>query len=62
MAVIQPSACHTVAKRSQSPASRQTTQFSTVSRIASLSAVSSSVIPTTLLRCVGIYSLGFAVM
>src|SRR5438477_7712118 len=34
VAVIQPSACHTVAKRSQSPASRQTTQFSTHSRIA----------------------------
>ena len=44
VAVIQPSACHTVAKRSQSPASRQTTQFSTVSRIASLSAASSSTI------------------
>ena len=34
VAVIQPSSCHTVAKRSQSPASRHITQFSINSRIA----------------------------
>ena len=33
VAVIHPSGCQTVAKRSQSPASRHTTQFSTVSRM-----------------------------
>src|SRR5437764_1336351 len=41
VAVIHPSRCHTVANRSQSPESRHRTQFSTVSRIASLSAVRS---------------------
>jgi hypothetical protein len=43
VAVIQPSECQTVAKRYQSPASRHTTQFSTVSRIARFSAVKSFV-------------------
>src|SRR5579871_4703310 len=39
VAVIQPSAgCHTVASRSQSPASRHSAQFSTSSRMANLSA------------------------
>ena len=39
VAVIQPSVgCHTVANRSQSPASRHSAQFSTSSRIANLSA------------------------
>ena len=33
VAIITPSSCQTVAKRSQSPASRHTTQFSTSSRI-----------------------------
>src|SRR5438105_15819140 len=36
---MRPSSCHTVRKRSQSPASRQTTQFSTSSRIASVSSL-----------------------
>src|SRR5437868_15045177 len=51
VAVIHPSGCHTVANRSQSPESRHRTQFSTVSRIASLSAV----------RCSGFVGLGLAV-
>src|SRR5262245_14096780 len=38
VAIMYPSSCQTVRNRSQSPASRQTTQFSTSSRIASLSA------------------------
>src|SRR5262252_380642 len=39
VAVIQPSVgCHTVANRSQSPASRHSAQFSTSSRMANLSA------------------------
>ncbi len=29
VAIMRPSSCHTVRKRSQSPASRHTTQFST---------------------------------
>ena len=33
VAIIQPSSCQTVAKRSQSPASRHSAQFSTSSRI-----------------------------
>ena len=33
VAIIRPSSCQTVRKRSQSPASRQTAQFSTSSRI-----------------------------
>ena len=43
VAIITPSACQTVAKRSQSPASRQTAQFSTRSRIARRSNVASSI-------------------
>src|SRR5262245_48043962 len=39
VAIIRPSSCQTVRKRSQSPASRQTTQFSTRSRIACLSSL-----------------------
>src|SRR6185295_155170 len=42
VAFIQPSGCQTVLKRSQSPESRQITQFSTVSRISSFSATSGS--------------------
>jgi hypothetical protein len=39
VAVIQPSVgCHTVANRSQPPASRHSAQFSTSSRMANLSA------------------------
>src|SRR5437764_15264509 len=39
VAVIQPAVgCHTVANRSQSPASRHSAQFSTSSRMANLSA------------------------
>src|SRR5262249_11752233 len=38
VAIIRPSSCQTVRKRSQSPASRQTTQFSTRRRISSSSA------------------------
>ena len=34
VAIMRPSACQTVRKRSQSPASRHTAQFSTNSRIA----------------------------
>src|SRR5262249_17742464 len=37
VAIIRPSSCQTVRKRSQSPASRQTTQFSTRRRISSSS-------------------------
>src|SRR5581483_9308473 len=44
VAVIHPSGCHTVANRSQSPASRQMTQFSTTSRMAARAARSASVI------------------
>ena len=33
VAIMRPSSCQTVRKRSQSPASRQTAQFSTSSRI-----------------------------
>ena len=40
VAIMRPSSCHTVRKRSQSPASRHTTQFSTNARIASRSDVS----------------------
>src|SRR5205814_378755 len=43
VAVMRPSSCHTVRKRSQSPASRHTAQFSMTSRIASLSPVMSTV-------------------
>src|SRR5262252_3706171 len=43
VAVIHPSPCQAVAKRSQSPASRQTTQFSTTSRIARRSKTISSI-------------------
>ncbi len=42
VAIIQPSSCQTVAKRSQSPASRQTAQFSTSSRIAKRSPATSA--------------------
>lgn len=41
VAIITPSGCHTVAKRSQSPASRHTAQRSTSSRTRSLSAIAS---------------------
>ncbi len=50
VAVIQPSSCHTVAKRSQSPASRHSTQFSITSRMACRSAASASLIPRELTR------------
>src|SRR6266850_34311 len=43
VAFIQPSGCQTVLKRSQSPASRHKTQFSTVSRIANFSAINASI-------------------
>ena len=43
VAIMRPSACHTLRKRSQSPASRHTTQFSTMSRIASRSSISESI-------------------
>ncbi len=43
VADIHPSSCQTVAKRSQSPASRQIAQFSIRSRIAIRSACSASV-------------------
>src|SRR6266850_7622696 len=43
VAFIHPSGCQTVLKRSQSPASRHKTQFSTVSRIASFSAINASI-------------------
>ena len=39
VAIMRPSSCHTPRKRSQSPASRHTTQFSTTSRIASRSCI-----------------------
>src|SRR5688572_24778012 len=41
VAVIQPSSCHTVRKRSQSPASRHSAQFCTTSTISSLSFIRS---------------------
>ena len=37
VAIMRPSSCQTPRKRSQSPASRHTTQFSTTSRMASRS-------------------------
>ena len=37
VAVIQPSSCHTVRKRSQSPASRHSAQFCTTSMMSSFS-------------------------
>ena len=40
VAIIVPSSCQQVAKRSQSPASRQTAQFSTRARIARRSRIS----------------------
>src|SRR4051812_4915360 len=43
VADIQPSSCHTVRKRSQSPASRHSAQFCTTSMIACLSALCSSI-------------------
>ena len=43
VAIMRPSSCHTVRKRSQSPASRHTTQFSTNCRMASRSSVSASI-------------------
>ena len=42
VAIMYPSLCQTVRNRSQSAASRQTTQFSTTSRIANFSSVCSS--------------------
>ena len=42
VAIITPSSCQTVRKRSQSPASRQTAQLSTSSRIARRSETVSS--------------------
>ena len=45
VAIIRPSGCQTVRKRSQSPASRHTAQFSTRSRMASRSAVGSLIGP-----------------
>ena len=53
VAIILPSSCQTVRKRSQSPASRQTAQFSISSRISSRSR-SSSLLP----RSVGCHSCG----
>ena len=47
VAVIQPSSCQTVAKRSQSPASRHSAQFSTTSRIAAAALVASVLIART---------------
>ena len=44
VAIILPSGCQTVRKRSQSPASRHTAQFSTSSRIACRSAAWSLII------------------
>ena len=44
VAIIMPSGCQTVRKRSQSPASRQSTQFSIRSRRASRSRVSRSTV------------------
>src|SRR5437899_10576202 len=41
VAIIRPSSCHTVRKRSQSPASRHSTQFSTTSRICRRSSMAS---------------------
>ena len=43
VAIMRPSACQTVRKRSQSPASRHTAQFSTSSRIANRSNTSSPI-------------------
>jgi hypothetical protein len=39
VAIMRPSGCQQVANRSQSPASRQTAQFSTRARISSVSGV-----------------------
>ena len=39
VAIMKPSSCQTVANRSQSPASRHTTQFSTSSRISARSSL-----------------------
>ena len=44
VAIIRPSSCQTVRNRSQSPASRQTTQFSTSSRIVSGSARAAAIL------------------
>src|SRR5262245_22555111 len=44
VAVIQPLSCQTVLKRSQSPASRHSAQFCTVSMIASLSSMTDSLL------------------
>ena len=43
VAIMRPSSCQTVRKRSQSPASRHTAQFSTSSRIARRSFAASAI-------------------
>src|SRR5205809_5104832 len=43
VAIIVPSECQTLRKRSQSPASRHTTQFSTTSRMRSRSIIAESI-------------------
>ena len=47
VAVIHPSSCQTVRKRSQSPASRHSAQFSTTARIAAAALVASVLIART---------------
>src|SRR5436309_7396905 len=43
VAIIRPSGCHTLRKRSQSPASRQSAQFSTTSRMRNRSIIAASI-------------------
>src|SRR5207249_1424750 len=49
VAIIRPSGCQTMRKRSQSPASRQTAQFCTTSRMRSRSISAASIRPCLLL-------------
>ena len=55
VAIIVPSECQTLRKRSQSPASRHTTQFSTTSRMRSRSIIAESICPSRVTIAAGYF-------